>query len=138
MLIVPPPERPWAAAENWLESPRTGPLIGRVLISSRTDGEPRRSSSAWPITATGIEVVFGVPAINEPVTTTSSRLAGAVVPVWALAPPAIMKLMASADTDTPQRYIGFCIFILPEKTRLIGNGVLKLLLETEGCHRFKS
>src|SRR5689334_25215156 len=118
MLMVPPPERPWAFTENWFESPSTGPLIGRVFISSRTEGEPRRSISAWLSTATGMAVSFGVPAINEPVTTTSSTAVGVLAAVWALADPANAAAAAKATADALQIYLVFIIwFFLPIRAR---------------------
>ena len=99
MLMVPPPLRPWEAVENWLESPRTGPEIGRVLMMSRMEGEPRFSRSSWFRTATGMAVSLGVPWMKEPVTTTSSTVFAFVS--WAWAAPAIMRPAATAIADAP-------------------------------------
>jgi len=82
--------------------PRTGPMIGRDLMTSRTDGEPRFSSSSWPMTAIGIAVVFGVPAISEPVTTTSSTVVDLVASSAARADVDASVARATAAADTPQ------------------------------------
>jgi hypothetical protein len=59
-------------APNRLFSPITAPDEGMVLISWVMVGAPRCSSSLAPITSTGRAASSGVPAMNEPVTMTSS------------------------------------------------------------------
>ena len=71
-----------------------------VLTSWTTLGEPWRSSSAAPRTSTGRAASSGVPAMNEPVTTTSSTTVGSA---WAAADPAAPMARATAMTEPPQK-----------------------------------
>ena len=59
---------------NRLFSPMTAPDDGMVLMNWTMVGEPRASSSLEPMTSTGRAASSGVPAMNEPVTTTSSTV----------------------------------------------------------------
>jgi hypothetical protein len=60
------------------------------------------------MTFTGKAASVGVPAMNEPVTTTSSTVA-APPDDWAVAGPAAANAIATANHDPPQRYLRFNI-----------------------------
>jgi hypothetical protein len=100
MVAVPLP------APKRLFSPMTAPDEGMVLMNWTIEGEPRRSSSCEFTTSTGRAAFSGVPAMNEPVTTTSLT-SPAGLAAWAAAVSVTPREMATASTELAQKYLAF-------------------------------
>src|SRR5690606_24613764 len=99
-LTVAAPSEPWARASNWLVSPSTPLETGSCFISSTVEGEPCFCRSSELITSTGRAASSGVPAMNEPVTTTSSTVVD-----WAAAWPLHAAASTTARAVPPARWL---------------------------------